>query len=774
MTQYCFNIDNPTNEEIDENLLRSFVQNLYKNTKDFENVSPNSLPFITIYVKEDKSICIVLTSKSKKTLEKIESINNTLKGSKLRFGNITLSEPYLFDTKAQEWWVSNMNKKTGNRWNSIIQSGPYFAHIDEPYKYLEASLEYEGRKYKLNSEEEKYASFYAKRIIAEEGGGVTELWTQDDVFNENYWKDFKNYLTSDHKRIFKDFKKIGWRDIIKKIKDKSEYALTKAEKRAKKIKAEEKKKKYGYAILDGNKEKVGNYNIEPAAIFYGRGDNPKRGKIKTDIQPEDVTINIGENDPVPEPPKGHQWRRIVHDHNSVWLASWEDSITRSIKYVMFSAEGRFKGEGDFVKYEKARKLQKHIETVREKYMIDASSNNIVKKQLGTVLYLIDHFGIRVGNEKSEEETDTVGASTLRVGHVKLESPNVIFDFLGKDSIRFYKKVEVTPLIYNNFELFIQNKKKDDDLFDEISSKNINIYLKEFDHSFSAKVFRTRLASIIMFNALEKVNVPKDSTKIKIKSLFNKANAKVADVLNHTRNISKKAQEAVKTLEENLKNLKKEKVEKKKEGKNIDAIDKRINNIKVKIDSKNDTMNVAITTSLNNYIDPRLVVAWTKKQKIDTDSIYSSTLMKKFKWAISTTDKNWNYISTPLIGNPELEPIEEEEENKSPIKKQKSPKRKSLAKLSSKKKININKKVPNVKKVFSPHNKPLNLKLSKEKQYKIILDFCNFPSQNINNLSKVSKEVFDWLYPFCKYALSLNLNKKINNMLVKYYIKRFKL
>lgn len=773
MSQYCFNIDNPTNEHIDETALKAFVQNLYTSgrSKDaFKDVSPNSLPYITIYAKTDNSVCIILTSKGKQLTERIESINKRLKGSQLRFGNITLSEPYLFDAEAQEWWGSTGNPtSTGQRWKSIRQSGPYFAHLYEPYEPLGASLEYEGNEYELSPAEEKVASFYAKRIISESGGGVTEDWTHDSVFNNNFWNDFKTYLTPEHKRIFKDFNKIGWEDLITKIEYSKVASLTKEEKRNKKILAEEKKRTYGYAFLDNNREKVGNYNVEPAAIFYGRGDNPKRGKIKADVQPEDVTINIGVNDQVPQPPSGHQWGKIVHDHNSVWLASWQDPITGGTKYVMFSAEGRFKGEGDFVKYEKARKLERHIETVRERYMVDASSANMIKKQLGTVLFLIDHFGIRVGNEKAEDETDTVGASTLRVGHVKLRSPDhVIFDFLGKDSIRFYKDLEVPSLIYHNFELFLQGKKASDDVFNHISSRSINIYLKEFDRAFSAKVFRTRLASVIMFHALEKVNVPKNSTKVKIKALFNKANAEVADVLNHTRNVSKKAQEAVKSLEKTLKDLKKEKAEKKKEGKSTDAIDKRIESTQIKIDAKNDTMSVAITTSLNNYIDPRLVVAWTKKQKITPDSVYTSTLMKKFNWAISTTDGEWNYITSPLIGNPELEPIEEEEEEEVGVKKKRSQRRKSTKKSSKK----TGEKVPHPISSSPSPDKPLGAKLSKDKQYEIILAYCNSPAANIKNLSKVSKEVLNWVYPFSEYAISKNLNIQVNTMLVRYYKKRF--
>ena len=50
---------------------------------------------------------------------------------------------------------------------------------------------------------------------------------------------------------------------------------------------------YGTCIMDGHKQKVGNYRVEPPGLFRGRGDHPKQGKLKTRLQPEDITINIG-------------------------------------------------------------------------------------------------------------------------------------------------------------------------------------------------------------------------------------------------------------------------------------------------------------------------------------------------------------------------------------------------------------------------------------------------------------------------------------------------
>lgn len=63
------------------------------------------------------------------------------------------------------------------------------------------------------------------------------------------------------------------------------------------------------------------------------------------------------------------------------------------------------------------------------------------------------LALRAGNEKEEGETaDTVGCCSLRVEHIKLhpkldgQEHVVEFDFLGKDSIRYYNKVSVEKLV----------------------------------------------------------------------------------------------------------------------------------------------------------------------------------------------------------------------------------------------------------------------------------------------------------------------------------------
>lgn len=434
MNQYCYQIINDV--EVDVNQLKKLVANIYKKKK-FESAFGKDLPFIVLYSKAERKACVKMTSRAKKNIEKIEDIHSKLKAADLKIGEIRLSKPVLVELEQCTWWDNECLLNKGQKWATLEHNGPYFVHLMEPYTPHGAPIIYAGKRYKLSPTEERVANFYARRIISEEAGNVAQIWTEDKVFNKNFWDDFKTYLTPEHRKIFVEFKKLNFGPIIKKIKQlkEEESQVSAKEKALKKVRLAEKKEDYGFAVINEIKEPLGNFTIEPAAIFYGRGENPKRGKIKRDIEPEEVTINIGVDASVPEPPAGHRWKEIINDQNVGWVAGWNDPISGDNKYVYFSAEGQLKGKSDLNKYEKARKLNKYLEIVRERYSKDIKSMNPRQKQLGTVLDLIDRYGIRVGNEKDDTETDTVGASTLRAEHVKLAPPDtVIFDFLGKDSI----------------------------------------------------------------------------------------------------------------------------------------------------------------------------------------------------------------------------------------------------------------------------------------------------------------------------------------------------
>jgi DNA topoisomerase I len=186
--------------------------------------------------------------------------------------------------------------------------------------------------------------------------------------------------------------------------------------------------------------------------------------------PEQITLNIGEGAKVPIPPKGHKWAEIRHDNTVTWLATWNENINGATKYVFLAPGSSLKGQSDLAKYEKARKLKHHIDTIRNNYTRDLKDEFTEIRQRATAMYLIDRFALRAGNEKGDDEADTVGCCSLRFEHITLEPPNkVTFDFLGKDSIRYFNTVEVDPQVFKNLKIFKRPPKREGDmLFDRIN------------------------------------------------------------------------------------------------------------------------------------------------------------------------------------------------------------------------------------------------------------------------------------------------------------------
>lgn len=75
------------------------------------------------------------------------------------------------------------------------------------------------------------------------------------------------------------------------------------------------------------------------------------------MRPEDITINIGKDSPVPTPNVPGKWKDVVHDNTVTWLANWVENVNGNYKYVFLAAGSSLKGQSDMQKFEKARELK---------------------------------------------------------------------------------------------------------------------------------------------------------------------------------------------------------------------------------------------------------------------------------------------------------------------------------------------------------------------------------------------------------------------------------
>ena len=96
---------------------------------------------------------------------------------------------------------------------------------------------------------------------------------------------------------------------------------------------------------------------------------------------------------------------------------------------------------------------------------------------------------------------------------------VEFDFLGKDSIRYHNFVQVEKRVFKNLQLFMENKKEGDDLFDRLNTSILNEYLSSLMPGLTAKVFRTYNASITLQDQLNKLTDPEDNIPAKVINFF---------------------------------------------------------------------------------------------------------------------------------------------------------------------------------------------------------------------------------------------------------------
>uniref|UniRef100_A0A8D0AT82 DNA topoisomerase I n=1 Tax=Sander lucioperca TaxID=283035 RepID=A0A8D0AT82_SANLU len=538
------------------------------------------------------------------------------------------------------WWEEE-KYEDGVKWKFLEHKGPFFPPEYQPLPD-NVNFYYGGKKVKLSPAAEEVALYFAQMLDHE--------YTTKKVFRENFFKDWRKEMTHEERSLIKDLDKCDFGELhaMHKAKVEARKNMTKEEKLVLKEANLKIVDEYGFCLLDHHKERIGNFKIEPPGLFRGRGEHPKQGMLKKRIQPEDVIINCSRESSVPVPPAGHRWKEVRHDNSVTWLASWTENIQGSIKYIMLNANSKLKGEKDWEKYEVARKLKSCVDDIRNQYNQDLKSKEMGTRQRAVALYFIDKLALRAGNEKEEGETaDTVGCCSLRVEHItlheKLEGNECVveFDFLGKDSIRYYNKVPVVRKVFKNLKLFLVNKQPGDDLFDRLNTAMLNKHLSSLMPGLTAKVFRTYNASITLQQQLKELTNKSDNMAEKLLS-YNRANRAVAILCNHQRAPPKTFDQSMANLQakidarkETLALAKTELKQAKKEAKNkgtsdpklverkkaaVKRCEEQLLKMEVQATDREENKQIALGTSKLNYLDPRIIIGSTRTQNEQQHSI----------------------------------------------------------------------------------------------------------------------------------------------------------
>ncbi|GLE03796.1 hypothetical protein PINS_up012698 [Pythium insidiosum] len=591
--------------------------------------------------------------------------------------------------KAYRWWKAE-ELPEGIQWRTLEHNGLIF---HPPYEPHHVPLLYNGKEIQLTPAQEEVASFYA--AMPKDGHQLGNPKTAK-IFNKNFFTDFKKVLGKGHE--IKNFELCDFSRIAAHLEKQREEKknLTKEQKQPEKERKEMEQFTNGFAIVDGHLEKVGNFRTDLPGLFRGRGEHPKTGTLKQRVMPEEVTVNVGISDRVPVcGVPGHAWKEVIHRDTVSWLAYWNENVMGGIKYVWLAASSSFKGKSDLAKYEKARRLKKYIDKIRKDYQKGLKAKDMFVRQRSTAMWVIDVLALRVGNEKGEDEADTVGCCSLRVEHVSFSDTKceLTLSFLGKDSMPYNNTVELDQYgevgrqVYANIKKFCEKKDKNMEVFNELSTTELNKHLSSLMPGLTAKVFRTYNASVTLQQELPKDLDPEGVMDSAPKVVtYNDANRKVAILCNHQRTKPKSFDSALEKmtaqldqLKDQLKELKEmrmhlnkgkpklvrlktaddvkdeddalakkaqahlfqrvpsvEQVEKK-----IEAWKKKVQVLELKLQDKNDNKEVSLGTSKINYMDPRITVAWCKRNEVPISAVFSKTLREKFVWAMDV-DPEWKF------------------------------------------------------------------------------------------------------------------------------------
>jgi DNA topoisomerase-1 len=529
---------------------------------------------------------------------------------------------------------------------SLAHNGVYVPE----YEYKGFSVKIQGQSVKLSPKTEQMAVFWIRKR-------QSPTSPPDKVFYKSLIRDFLAALRSENPslQVLGNFEAkhlssldrddnewlsdgetgVDFSEVAAYLQQEQQRKLNMPKEEKKRLAAERKaarealREKYGYAVVDGNRLEIANWTAEPSCIFAGRGEHPKRGRWKEGPRQEDIILNLHPHSPMPP----GNWKGRVWEPEKMYLAKWEDKLAGKMKYVWFSDSVFLKQKAEQEKFRKAEKLSKEIPKIETHIIKNLESEDLDRRKLATVSWLILAVNMRVGDEKDPGEADTVGAITLRPEHIKIEGNTLNFDFLGKDCVRWTKKVEASSAVIKNIDSF--SKECKEYLFEGTDSRKVSRFLCEKMEGLTAKVFRTWRCTTTVREQLQKCKAKKEDPDYGKQYCAKTANLEAAKIANHKRKIPPNFEERLAKKRDRVKELEMRLSEKKEQGKKTDTLVKRLEKSRLDLKLSEETKEYNLGTSLRSYIDPMAYVKWAEQVKFPLEKFYPKTLRKKFSWALGT-------------------------------------------------------------------------------------------------------------------------------------------
>jgi DNA topoisomerase I len=174
----------------------------------------------------------------------------------------------------------------------------------------------------------------------------------------------------------------------------------------------------------------------------------------------------------------------------------------------------FRRRRESAKYERLVAFARALPAIRRRVDEDLSRPGLNReKVIAAVIRLLELTLIRVGNEEYARLNRSFGLTTLRDRHATVRGSSIRFRFRGKSGrqhevgLRDRRLAAVVRRCRDlpGQELF--QYVDDDDQVVNISSDDVNAYLREIDHDVTAKDFRTWAGTVLAYRALRAIGKP---------------------------------------------------------------------------------------------------------------------------------------------------------------------------------------------------------------------------------------------------------------------------
>lgn len=202
------------------------------------------------------------------------------------------------------------------------------------------------------------------------------------------------------------------------------------------------------------------------------------------------------------------------------------------------------------KYKKIILLHKTFQKIMKRISQDMQqSDDILKKEIAIIIYLIIYCGFRIGNKKYEKQNNSYGISTIKFKHFNIEEGAIKFDFIGKKGVQNTASCD-NAIIYTYLKQKKSKYQNDDNVFTAITSNDVNEYLKQFHKNISCKDLRTWCANLMFIEYIKECVLAGSKKPVK------DALEKVSDKLHNTSNVCKKSYidpNIIQIIEEKIKN-----------------------------------------------------------------------------------------------------------------------------------------------------------------------------------------------------------------------------